>query len=127
MTRRAGKATTCCDIHDDLRMDDPSADHLATQFKALAHPVRIQMLHILSRYGGRVCVCDLEGQFDLAQPTISHHLKLLRTAGLIDCTRRGQWYYYRVDAEAVAALFQTFSTSVPAAQAHTRSLEIPSA
>ena len=51
---------------------------------------------LLSRFGGKVCVCDLESQFDLTQPTISHHLKVLREAGVVDCEMRGLWAYYFV-------------------------------
>ncbi|GDY63725.1 hypothetical protein SAV14893_031180 [Streptomyces avermitilis] len=64
-------------------------------FKALGDPVRLRLLSMIaSRAGGEVCVCDLTPDFDLSQPTISHHLKLLRQAGLIDCERRGTWVYY---------------------------------
>ena len=62
--------------------------------KALGHPVRLQIVDLLNRYGGRVCVCDIEGQFDLTQPTISHHLKVLREAGLVGFEPRGLWAYY---------------------------------
>ena len=70
----------------------------------LAHPVRIQILDILAHYGGSACVCDLEEALPVKQPTVSHHLKILRDAGLIDCERQGLWAYYFVQREALAAL-----------------------
>jgi ArsR family transcriptional regulator len=68
---------------------------LARTFKALADPARLRLLSLIgAREGGEVCVCDLTAAFELTQPTISHHLKTLREAGLIDCQRRGTWVYY---------------------------------
>lgn len=67
----------------------------AAGFRALADPVRLRLLSmIVGRSGGEVCVCELTPAFELSQPTISHHLKVLREAGLIDCERRGTWVYY---------------------------------
>jgi ArsR family transcriptional regulator, arsenate/arsenite/antimonite-responsive transcriptional repressor len=78
-------------------------DQLASQFKALADPTRIAIVNQLSA-ADEVCVCNLTAAFDLSQPTISHHLKILRDAGLVDSTRRGTWAYYRLVPEAVEAL-----------------------
>jgi ArsR family transcriptional regulator len=72
----------------------------------LANPIRLQILDLLARSDGDVCVCDLESALPVKQPTVSHHLRLLREAGLIDCERRGLWAYYFVRREAVAALHQ---------------------
>ena len=63
-------------------------------FKALGHPVRLQIVDLLSRYAGQACVCDIESQFALSQPTISHHLKILREAGLVAAEHRGLWAFY---------------------------------
>nr|WP_245745900.1 metalloregulator ArsR/SmtB family transcription factor [Nocardia altamirensis] len=72
-----------------------AAVELAAAFKALADPVRLRLLSLIaSRPGEEVCVCELTPQFEQSQPTISHHLKVLREAGLIDCERRGTWVYY---------------------------------
>lgn len=79
---------------------------LTDDLSILAHPVRLQILNILAQSAGDVCVCDLETALPVKQPTISHHLKLLREAGLIDCERRGLWAYYFVQREALAALRQ---------------------
>ncbi|MEZ4837488.1 MAG: metalloregulator ArsR/SmtB family transcription factor, partial [Caldilineaceae bacterium] len=84
-----------------LQLTDDAAGELSTVFKALANPVRLQMLDILNRRAGEVCVCDIEGHFDLSQPTISHHLRVLRQAGLVDAEQRGTWIYYRVRAETM--------------------------
>lgn len=77
-------------------------------FKALGDPVRLRLVSLIgARQGGEVCFCDLTSAFDLTQPTISHHLKVLREGGLIDSQRRGTWVYYRLvpaALERVAAL-----------------------
>ncbi len=86
------------------RIGAATAQNWAATFKALGHPVRVQILDILSRHGGQVCVCDVESQFDLSQPTISHHLKVLRQAGLLITEQRGQWIFYRVQDQAVEKL-----------------------
>ncbi len=77
---------------------------IAGIFKALSDPTRLKMMLILSRNGGKICVCDFERIFDLGQPTISHHLKVLRKAGLLDCDRRGLWAYYFVQTAALEPL-----------------------
>ncbi|KOG50242.1 ArsR/SmtB family transcription factor [Streptomyces decoyicus] len=85
----------CCPGLLSAPLDEGQAVELAKVFKALGDPVRLRLLSMIaSRAGGEVCVCDLTPAFDLSQPTISHHLKLLRQAGLIDCERRGTWVYY---------------------------------
>ncbi|MGA5893706.1 ArsR/SmtB family transcription factor [Streptomyces venetus] len=90
-------ADGCCDGLASAPRDDERAAQLAKVFKALWDPVRLRLLSMIaSREGGEVCVCEMTPAFDLSQPTISHHLKLLRQAGLIDCERRGTWVYYWV-------------------------------
>ncbi|MEU3843433.1 metalloregulator ArsR/SmtB family transcription factor [Streptomyces sp. NPDC028635] len=85
----------CCPGLVAAPLDEDRAAALAKIFKALGDPVRLRLLSLIaSRVGGEVCVCDLTPAFELSQPTISHHLKLLRQAGLIDCERRGTWVYY---------------------------------
>ena len=89
------------------RLDDAAAAAAASLFKALADPARLQIIDLLSRHGGAVCVCDLEGVVGLPdadgqrprQATVSHHLRVLREAGLIGSTKQGQWAYYFVVAE----------------------------
>ncbi|WP_242903798.1 ArsR/SmtB family transcription factor [Actinomadura terrae] len=85
----------CCPGLLSAPLPADQAEELARVFKALGDPVRLRLLSLIaSRAGGEVCVCELTPAFELAQPTISHHLKLLRQAGLIDCERRGTWVYY---------------------------------
>ncbi|MFH9864550.1 ArsR/SmtB family transcription factor [Streptomyces lydicus] len=87
----------CCPGLLTAPLDEDQATELAKVFKALGDPVRLRLLSMIaSRSGGEVCVCDLTPAFDLSQPTISHHLKLLKQAGLIDSERRGTWVYYRL-------------------------------
>ncbi len=108
------KSSSCCLPLDAIQLSNESAQTLAAQFKAMGHPVRLQILRILSQYGSQACVCDIESQFDLAQPTISHHLKVLRTAELIDCTREGQWYHYHVRPDRMLLLQDLLATLSPA-------------
>ncbi|MFR9728007.1 ArsR/SmtB family transcription factor [Saccharopolyspora sp. MS10] len=75
---------------------------LARVFKAIGEPVRLRLLSLIASHeGGEACVCDLTGAFELSGPTISHHLKILREAGVIDGERRGTWVYYRVRPETL--------------------------
>ncbi|WP_438865815.1 ArsR/SmtB family transcription factor [Paractinoplanes atraurantiacus] len=86
-------------------LDAAQADAYAPMFKALGDPVRLRLLSMIaSARGGEVCVCDLTGAFHLTGPTISHHLKVLREAGLVDSDRRGTWVYYRMIPAALAVL-----------------------
>ncbi|CAM5323688.1 ArsR/SmtB family transcription factor [Streptomyces abikoensis] len=87
----------CCPGLLTAPLAEDQAAELAKVFKALGDPVRLRLLSMIaSRAGGEVCVCDLTPAFDLSQPTISHHLKLLKQAGLIASERRGTWVYYRL-------------------------------
>lgn len=98
--RGGGAASECCPELFTAPLGERDAADLARVFKALGDPVRLRLLSMIaSRAGGEVCVCDLTPEFDLSQPTISHHLKLLREAGLIESERRGTWVYYRLMPE----------------------------
>ena len=92
----------CCTT-DAVPLSEPEAEELASRFKALADPTRVAIVNRLST-ADEVCVCDLNAAFDLSQPTISHHLRILREAGLVEASRRGTWAYYRLVPETVAAL-----------------------
>jgi ArsR family transcriptional regulator len=86
-------------------LDPEQANAFAPLFKALGDPVRLRLLSMIaSAGGGEVCVCDLTGEFSLTGPTISHHLKVLREAGLVDSDRRGTWVYYRLVPAPLALL-----------------------
>jgi ArsR family transcriptional regulator len=108
--RRRG--TRCCDASLRLRMTSEETKQVSDDFQILAHPIRLQILDILSRNAGQVCVCDLESAVPVKQPTVSHHLRLLRDAGLIDCEKRGLWVFYYVNREAVAKLRTRVNESI---------------
>jgi ArsR family transcriptional regulator, arsenate/arsenite/antimonite-responsive transcriptional repressor len=94
-------------------IDDASAAGLAQVFKALGDPVRLRLVSLIgARESGEVCVCDLTSAFELTQPTISHHLKVLREAGLIDSERRGTWVYYRLVPAALERMAVALSPPV---------------
>ena len=93
------------------RDGDTNAETIAFAFKAISHPVRISILELLSRQPTPMCVCHIESRFTLSQPTISHHLRLLRKAGLVNSERRGTWIYYSVRKEGVEPL-NSFVTSI---------------
>jgi ArsR family transcriptional regulator len=102
----------CCTPLVTEALTEESAADLARGFKALGDPVRLRLLSLIaSRAGGEVCVCDLTGAFTVSGPTISHHLKVLREAGLIDCQRRGTWVYYWILPTKLAALSQLLDVS----------------
>lgn len=85
-------------------------------FKALADPVRLRLLSLVASHeGGEACVCDISPSFDLSQPTISHHLKVLRSAGLLGCERRGTWVYYWVIPAALQQLSSVLEATTPTA------------
>jgi len=114
------QGATCCPGLAAAPLDDERAAELARVFKALGDPVRLRLLSMIaSREGGEVCVCEMTPAFDLSQPTISHHLKLLRQAGLIDCERRGTWVYYWALPGALdrLAAFLTTARTAEATQA----------
>ncbi|MHA3948750.1 ArsR/SmtB family transcription factor [Cellulomonas bogoriensis] len=93
-----------------------AAERAARVLKAVADPVRLRMLAtVASSPTGEVCVCDLTDLADLTQPTVSHHLKVLRTAGVLTCERRGTWVHYRVTEHARPFVDGVLDGVVPAA------------
>jgi ArsR family transcriptional regulator len=94
----------CCPPLATAPMTAEQAAALVPMFKALGDPVRLRLMSMIASAQSEVCVCDLTAGFDLSQPTISHHLKVLREAGLVDSERRGTWVYYRVHPDALRAL-----------------------
>ena len=95
--------TGCCTVLD-VALAPSEVSDLTAVAKALAEPVRLQIVDILRRQAGEVCVCDLQALFDISQPTLSHHLRKLREAGLVGVVRREQWAYYYVLPERLEAL-----------------------
>jgi ArsR family transcriptional regulator, arsenate/arsenite/antimonite-responsive transcriptional repressor len=95
----------CCGPATEA-LDAGQAGALAARFRALSDPTRVAIVNRLAA-GEECCVCDLNAAFELSQPTISHHLRVLRDAGLVESSRRGTWAYYRLVPEAVQQLRQT--------------------
>ena len=115
--KSAGQAEPCCAPLAHQPLDSDWAAGLARMFKALGDPVRLRILSLIASHaGGECCVCDISPAFEVSQPTISHHLKALREAGLLDCERRGTWVYYWVIPSALAQLSAVLA---PAADATT--------
>jgi ArsR family transcriptional regulator len=95
-------------------LGETDAAELAHVFKALSDPIRLRLFSLIASFeGGQACVCDLTWPFDVSQPTISHHLRVLREAGLVDCERRGTWVYYWVLPAALARLSCLLAPAVP--------------
>ncbi|MFF1443584.1 ArsR/SmtB family transcription factor [Streptomyces sp. NPDC058295] len=111
-----GQDAACCPGLSAAPLDEDQAADLAQVFKALGDPVRLRLMSMIASRGesGEVCVCELTPAFNLSQPTISHHLKLLRQAGLIDCERRGTWVYYWVLPGVLDRLAAFLTTTQPA-------------
>ena len=99
------QTVACCAPLAKEPLSADAATRLAPLLKALADPVRLRLLSLVASHGdGEACVCDLNDAFELSQPTISHHLKVLHDVGLLDRRKRGVWVYYRVRAEPLADL-----------------------
>ena len=99
-TKRAA-GEPCCEpvVYPDVRREQ--AIRMAEVAKALGDPIRLQLVDVLRKHAGKVCVCELVPLFDVSQPTLSHHLKKLRDAGIVDSERRGLWAYYYVVPDAL--------------------------
>jgi ArsR family transcriptional regulator len=105
----------CAPLAREPLTADQAVD-LSRLFKAMADPVRLRLLSLIASHaGGEACVCDLTDAFELTAPTISHHLKVLREAGLITGERRGTWVYYRVHPEVLARLSAVLQSDMSAA------------
>jgi ArsR family transcriptional regulator len=102
-TKRA-KGDRCCEpvVYPDV--ERAHAVRMAEVAKALGDPIRLQLVDVLRKHAGKVCVCELVPLFDVSQPTLSHHLKKLRDAGLLEAERQGLWAYYYVKPDALDEL-----------------------
>ena len=102
--RKRPAGEPCCEpvVYPDVERLE--AERMARVAKALGDPIRLQLVDVLRKHAGKVCVCELVPLFDISQPTLSHHLKKLREAGIVDSERRGLWAYYYVDPAAVEEL-----------------------
>jgi ArsR family transcriptional regulator, arsenate/arsenite/antimonite-responsive transcriptional repressor len=94
----------CCEpvVYPDIEREQ--AERMGRVAKALGDPIRMQLVDVLRRHAGKVCVCELVPLFDLSQATVSHHLKVLREAGIVESQRQGLWAYYYVNPDALEEL-----------------------
>jgi ArsR family transcriptional regulator len=105
------ETVACCSPLMRSPLSGQQAEQVAPLLKALADPVRLRLMSLVASHaGGEACVCDLADAFDLSQPTISHHLKVLHEVGLLDRSKRGVWVYYKVRSEALADLATLIGT-----------------
>jgi ArsR family transcriptional regulator, arsenate/arsenite/antimonite-responsive transcriptional repressor len=100
--RRPGER--CCEPVAYPDVERAEAERMGRVAKALGDPIRVQLVDVLRKNAGKVCVCELVPLFELSQPTVSHHLKVLRDAGIVDSERQGLWAYYYVNPEALEEL-----------------------
>jgi ArsR family transcriptional regulator, arsenate/arsenite/antimonite-responsive transcriptional repressor len=100
--RPAGEPCCAPVVHPEVNREQ--AERIAAIAKALGDPVRLQLVDVLRKHAGKVCVCELVPLFDISQPTLSHHLKILRQAGIVSSERRGLWAYYYVLPDALKEL-----------------------
>lgn len=104
-------AELCCTPLHDGAIDGPRAEAMAPVLAALADPVRLRIVSmLLAAPDGTSCGCDLEGPLGLSQPTVSHHLKVLREAGLVEGERRGRWVHYRVVVDRLEEIADALMT-----------------
>jgi ArsR family transcriptional regulator len=106
----AGALEECCQPITTTVLDAGTAERLARVFKALGEPTRLRLVSLIARHeGAEACVCDLTAPVGLSQPTVSHHLKILVDAGLLERTQRSKWAYYRLVPTALDALAGAFA------------------
>jgi ArsR family transcriptional regulator len=111
-TTMSDPGLACCTPLTGTPMSADQAEQVVPLLKALADPVRLRLVSLIAASAGReACVCDLNDAFDLTQATISHHLKVLHSAGLLDRDKRGVWVYYAVKPEALASVATLFDTA----------------
>ncbi|MEZ0367400.1 ArsR/SmtB family transcription factor [Mycobacterium sp. pUA109] len=108
-SRPATDLDACCRPITDTVLDLAAAERLAGVFKALGEPTRLRLVSLIAGHeGAEACVCDLTTPVGLSQPTVSHHLKTLVEAGLLERTQRGKWAYYRLVPTTFDALAEVF-------------------
>ena len=108
------ESAACCSPLSAQPLTMEQAEQVAPLLKALADPVRLRLMSLVSsRAGGEACACDLNDAFELSQPTISHHMKVLYEAGLVDREKRGVWVYYRARVQALSAIGALIGCPLP--------------
>jgi ArsR family transcriptional regulator len=105
----------CCEIREISERPAGERQEIVALFKALADPTRFEIFRLIAAQSDSICVCHITDRFDVSQPTISHHLKVLREVGLISVSRRGVWAYYAVDSRGLEQLQSAVGDLVPAA------------
>jgi ArsR family transcriptional regulator len=106
--------SACCDVRDVVGSPSAERQETVALFKALADPTRYEIFRVIAAQPDSICVCHVTDRFDVSQPTISHHLKVLREAGLITVSRRGVWAYYAVDSRGMERLRSAVGDLAPA-------------
>jgi ArsR family transcriptional regulator len=107
--QKRGAGEPCCEPVAYPETERAAAERMAVLAKALGDPIRVQLVDVLRRHAGKVCVCELTPLFEVGQPTVSHHLKVLRDAGIVDSERRGLWAYYYVVPDSLEELTEWLS------------------
>lgn len=108
------QTVACCSPLVRAPLTVEQAESISPLIKALADPVRLRLLSLVASHAeGEACVCDLQDAFDLSQPTISHHLKVLHEVGLLDRSKRGVWVYYAIRTEALTGLAALLGSTAP--------------
>jgi ArsR family transcriptional regulator len=102
LVRTSLETVACSPPLSGTPLSQSQAEQIASLLKALADPVRLRLMSLVASHdGGEACVCDLTAAFNLSQPTISHHLKVLHEGGLLERSKRGVWVYYKARSEAL--------------------------
>lgn len=104
----------CCPVRAVRPLPAREQERLVAAFKALADPTRLEILRLVAAQAGPVCVCDIVDRFDLSQPTISHHLKVLRESGLLRTAKQGIWAFYEIEPDAAAVIDGAAAIFAPA-------------
>lgn len=114
LTLTAAETLACSSPLSREPLGQSQAEQIAPLLKALADPARLRLMSLVASHeGGEACVCDLTASFDLSQPTISHHLRVLHEAGLLERSKRGTWVYYKARPDALANLAALISDRTP--------------
>jgi DNA-binding transcriptional ArsR family regulator len=114
MPTKARPVEYCATLVPPPELEPRSRERLVAVFRALGDPTRLEVFRLLAAQPDAICVCDIVARFEVSQPTISHHLKILRDAGLVIVARRGVWAYYGVDRAGLALLDGALAELAPA-------------
>lgn len=113
MAARSRPQELCCPVRPAPALPARDRRRLVAVFRALGDPTRFEILRLVAAQPGPICACDIVDRFDMGQPTISHHLKVLREAGLLQAEKRGIWAYYALDPAAVSLLREVTASCCP--------------